>query len=129
LLSGVAGALGLSALAMAMVGLSGVLSMRLADRRRELGVHTALGATRRALIRLVLADGLRPVAEGLVIGAGLGSVARLAMQPVFRTPVDATHWPVLGLIVPLLLLAAGLACFGPARRAATADPAELLRGQ
>jgi putative ABC transport system permease protein len=115
------------ALAIAAVGLFGVLSYSVAQRSRELAVRSALGARPFDLVRLVVWQGVVVTAAGL--GAGLlGSLwltRAIATQLYGVTTTDAVTYAV----VPLLLvLVAAVACVVPARRAATLDPLTVLRG-
>jgi ABC-type antimicrobial peptide transport system permease subunit len=124
--TGLASVLGGSALLLSLAGLFGVLSARVADRTRDIGIHTALGASRRGIVRMVLADGLRPVLEGLVVG-GLAAVAiRASAKALFPAVVPPWTWMLVG--IPVLLVAAGAAaCYLPARRAVAIDPARTLK--
>jgi putative ABC transport system permease protein len=124
----VLGAFAALALALAITGLYGVLSYDVAARRRELAVRTALGATPRDLVTMVLRDGLTTVAIGLVAGMGLAMVATRAMTTVLFgvTPLDAIAFTA----GPFLLLAvACAACLIPARRATGIAPAEALQAE
>lgn len=114
------------ALAIAGVGLFGVLSYSVAQRRREIGVRTALGATPAAIVRLVARQGLTMTAIG--VAAGLLASAWLAgLLGAFLYGVSA-HDAVSFVAVPLvLLLVALIACAVPARRAARVDPQRVLR--
>jgi putative ABC transport system permease protein len=99
-----------------------------AQRRRELGVRLALGAQPRAVVALVLRQGFRPVALGLIAGVAGGIVTAYAMRGLlFRVPpLDAFTFT----LVPLLLIAiALLAGWLPARRATRIDPVEALRSE
>jgi putative ABC transport system permease protein len=114
------------ALALASVGLYGVLSYAVSQRRRELGVRAALGASRTALVRLVVRQGLGATTIGLVIGLlGAAALTRLMRSVLFGVaPLDPISFSVAPLVlVPVALLA----CAIPARRAAAADPSESLR--
>lgn len=116
------------ALLLAAVGLYGALSYSVAQRRRELGVRAALGATRRHLIALVFAQGLgvtiAGLAAGLIAAAGLSRLLTKLLYGV--QPLDAWSF----VLAPLVLLGiAVLACARPARRAAAVDPAEALRSE
>jgi putative ABC transport system permease protein len=114
------------ALLIAGVGLFGVLSYSVNQRRREIGVRSALGATPGAIVRLVVGQGLAPAvvgsAVGLLAAAGLARYVSSLLYGV--TPFDRLTF----LVVPLVLLAAAaLACLVPARRAARIDPLRALR--
>jgi ABC-type antimicrobial peptide transport system permease subunit len=110
-----------------MAGLYGVLSELVLRRTRELGIRMALGADARRLVRMVLADGTRPVLVGLGIGLGAGIVLRLAFRPLFIRMLPALD-PSMVALVPLAFIAAALlAAYLPARRAARVDPNVALR--
>jgi predicted permease len=121
-------ALAALAVALASVGLHGVLSYGVAQRRRELGVRAALGAARRDLVVAVVGDGLRVTAIGLAIGvAAAAALTRFMQSALFGVePLDAASF----LAAPVVLaLVAAIACLLPARRAASTDPAEALRAE
>jgi putative ABC transport system permease protein len=113
-------------LALAAIGLYGVLSYGVSQRRRELGVRAALGASRRELVALVVREGLVVAAAGIGIGlAGAAALTRLMQGALFGiTPLDAVSFAS----APLILLPIALvACLIPALRAAATDPAQALR--
>ena len=123
----VVGVMAAFALAIACVGLFGVLSYSVAQRAREIGVRTALGATTADVVTLVLRSGLAIVAAGLAGGlAAAGLLVQSLSKILYGVgPFD----PVTFAIVPLfLVLAATVACVAPARRAARIDPLRALRG-
>jgi len=114
------------ALAMALVGLYGVIAFTVAQRVRELGIRIALGAQPRNVLGLVVGQGMRLA----LLGIAVGLVAALALSRVLQTllfevkPAD----PLTFAAVPLALIgAAVLACWLPARRASRVDPMEALR--
>ncbi len=116
----------LLALTLAATGLYGVLSYTVAQRRRELAVRTALGATRRDLLTMVLREGLTMTSLGLTLGLTLSAATTHAMASILFgvTPLDAVAFT----IAPcLLLLVACTACLLPARRATAINPAEALK--
>jgi predicted permease len=123
--------LGLFAAAATLIatcGLYGLMAYAVAQRRREIGVRVALGATRRDVLRLVLTRALRVVAVGLIAGlAGAAAVTRVLQRFLFGvTPTD----PLAYAAVTLLLLAVGLlAAWLPARRATRIDPWDALRAE
>jgi putative ABC transport system permease protein len=116
------------ALVLATAGLYGVLSHVIARRTREFGIRVALGATPRAIMRLVLRDGFRPIAEGLFIGLGAATVIRFFMVRTMVQERVAPIDPVEAAICSALLLVAGaVACWRPARRATRVTPMTALR--
>jgi putative ABC transport system permease protein len=115
-------------LALAAVGLFGVVSDGVGRRSRELGIRMALGAQGSQILRLVLADGLRISAWG----AGLGLLASLALGRViasFLFGVSATDPLTLTGVVVVLLAVASLASYLPARRASRLDPVQVIRNE
>lgn len=122
----VLGLFGALALVLATIGVYGVTSYSVSQRRREIGIRGALGADRRGLLSWVLKEGMRPVLLGAVVGVG---VSLLAM-PLLRGMVYGVElrdpWSFVA-AVAVLVVAGLLACLLPARRAAGIDPAEALR--
>jgi predicted permease len=116
------------ALVLAATGLYGVLSYTISQRRHELGVRAALGASRGDLVSTIVRQGLTVTVAGLVAGMLAAAVVTPLMQRLLFgvTPLDAPSFA----IAPLLLLSvAVLACAIPARRAGAVDPAEALRAE
>jgi putative ABC transport system permease protein len=112
--------------ALTCVGIYGVLSLSVAARRRELAIRTAMGAGRQDILKLVLGEGLRLIALGVMAGL----VAAIVLSRVLRSflfEVEPTD-PVTLIAVGLLFVGVALlACWAPARRAAKVDPLEALR--
>jgi predicted permease len=108
------------------VGLYGVLSYLVTQRRGEIGIRVALGAQRHDVLRLMLMDGLRSAAIGLALGLPGGVVAtRLLESALYGVrPLDAG---VFAAVVLLLSMVAGAASLLPAWRASRLDPAAALR--
>ena len=125
--AGFLGAFGALALLLATVGVYGVASFAVAQRTREMGIRTALGAQRRDVLRLVVGESLARVGIGLGVGllAALGVARLLASQLYGLGAID----PVTFIATPAVLALAGLlASWIPARRAARVDPLVALRG-
>ena len=122
----VLGGFAVVALILSVVGLYGVLAYSVARRQHEIGVRTALGAQPRDVLRLVLGEGVRLTALGMLLG-GLSAfwVTRWLSSLLFEiTPLD----PLTFTAVSMLLLAVALAaCWIPAHRAARIDPVQALR--
>jgi predicted permease len=116
------------ALAVATIGVYGVTAYHVAQRRREIGLRVALGAERRDIVRMVLAQGLRLVWGGLMVGVPAALLAMGAARSMLFdvTPYDAS---VFAAIPALLVAVAALACALPAARAAGLDPAIALRDE
>jgi predicted permease len=116
------------AAALAAVGLYGMIAYGVAQRRREIGIRVALGATRAQVIGLVLRQSLWLTAVGIVIGvAGAAMLTRYLESMLFGlTPLDPTTW--VGVSV-LFAIVAVVAAYVPARRATTIDPVRALRAE
>jgi putative ABC transport system permease protein len=124
------GSLGVTAIALALVGIYGVVSFAVARRTREIGVRIALGASRRDIVRLILATGAPPVAIG--IGAGLVLVipAAIALARVFEytpVPLHAGDPAPYAIVAIVLTLVAFVTMLVPARRACAVPPSVALR--
>jgi ABC-type antimicrobial peptide transport system permease subunit len=116
------------ALLLASIGTYGILSYSVSERRREIGIHMALGASRGNVLGMILGQGLRLTAAGLVAGiAAAFALTRLLRTQLFNvTPSDpATLIAVAGFIA----LVALIACYIPASRATRVDPMVVLRDE
>jgi macrolide transport system ATP-binding/permease protein len=126
LAASVLGGFGLLALALAAIGLYGVMAYSVAQRTREIGIRLALGAQVKDIHKLVIGQGLKLA----LIGVGIGFVISLAVMRLmkkFLFGVSATDPLTFVAIGGLLLLVAFLACYLPARRATKVDPLIALR--
>lgn len=115
-----------TALLLTVIGIYGVVAFLVGRRKREIGIRMALGAQRRDVLRLVLQQGLTPVALGSVAGlAGSLAASRLVANQLYG--ITSSDPPTLVIIIALLLVTASVACWLPARRSARVDPMEALR--
>jgi predicted permease len=123
-----AGAIGLLALALAVVGIFGLMAYSVAQRTRELGIRRALGARATDIVRLILGDGFRVVGAGLLVGVALGAIAtRLLSSLLFgMNPLDFVAYAGVALVMGFAAL---LACVVPTRRATRADPLVALKAE
>ena len=119
-------AFALVALVLAAIGLHGVLASQVAERMREIGVRAALGASRGAIVRLILGQGFALTLAGLAIGlAGAILASRTLVTLLFGvTPLDAATYAG---VIALLAVVSALACAVPAWRAARVDPVTTLK--
>lgn len=120
------GFFGVVALLLATAGVFGVMAYSVSRRTREIGVRVALGASSGKVLRMILVQGLRPVAIGVGFGvAGSLALTRLMESLLFEvTPTDPLTFTA---VVVLIILTALLACYIPARRATSVDATTALR--
>jgi len=120
------GSFAFAALAMAAIGLYGVLSFSVAQRTREIGVRRALGSPPRGVVALVVGEGSRLVVAGLLLGGGAALLLGrfIASQLYGVSAIDPPSFAIGAVLVTSVALAA---CWVPARRAANTDPMVALR--
>jgi predicted permease len=123
-----AGAFGVLATALVIIGLYGLIAYLAAGRRGEIGVRLSLGATRPQIVGLVLRDSLWMLGAGVVIGLPLAAVVTHVAEALLFG-VSATDVPTLAGATALLAAVAGLAGAIPARRASRLDPVVVLRAE
>ena len=120
-------AFGLCALFLASAGLYGVMSFAVTQRRREMGVRSALGASGRVLVLLIMRKSVGQLAVGLTLGLGLALLASGGLQPMLYH-VDPRDGTVFAAVISILAAVSLAASFLPARRVTRIDPALALSG-
>ena len=126
LFAGLSSLFGLLALALACIGLYGLLSYEVTRRTREIGIRMALGARHREIRRLVANRGLLLTLSGTVIGIALAAGVTRYLQTLLYGVKPTDFWTFLGIVI-LLAVVALVACYLPARRAMRVDPMAALR--
>jgi predicted permease len=127
-LSRVLGGAALLSVALAMLGIYGVIGYSLSQRTREVGLRVALGAHPRSVVAMVVGEGVRLAMIGLVVGLAVGAGAASVARSAFLGISPLSPVALLG-SAGLLLLAAAGASLAPALRAARTDPVENLRSE
>ncbi|HEY2433566.1 MAG TPA: ABC transporter permease [Vicinamibacterales bacterium] len=122
--------LGGIALLLSVSGLYGVLAYTLAQRRREIGIRMALGATAKAVVGLMLRQTARTAGTGVAIGLALAFAALAALASAVELRAVSILDPIaFAAAAVTVAAAAALAAYVPSRRAARVDPAETLRAE
>ena len=114
------------ALLLAAIGTYGILSYAVTERRQEIGIRMALGASRGSVLGMVMRYGLLLTGVGLVLGLGASALLTKYLQTqLFNVrPIDPATMAAFSLFIAIV---AAIACLVPARRATTVDPMLVLR--
>jgi predicted permease len=123
---GMLGVFGLLALALASIGLYGMVAYSVSQRTREIGLRMALGATRQAVLGLVLREGMRLVGLGMAIGFAVAVFAGAVLRGLLYGVAATDPSSVIAASAAMLGFAL-IACLVPARSATRVDPMEALR--
>ena len=118
--------MGITGLFVTAIGLYGVLAVFVAQRRREIGIRMALGATRHTVVRAIVWRSLRTTLIGLVLGLGASAFLTRSLVAVLPGATPADPMAILGTLI-LLAVVAFAASYLPARRATRVDPLIVLR--
>jgi len=116
------------ALALAVIGIYGIMSWSVGQRRQEIGIRMAVGADRANILRLILGRGLRLAAAGVAIGLGSTLALTRVLQSLLFEISPHDPWILSGVSLLMLAIAAA-ACYIPARRAMHVDPIDTLRSE
>ena len=126
--AGLLAVFGMLALVLATIGIYGVVSYLVAHRVREFGIRMALGATAADVQLMLLREGIRLVATGVVVGLAIALIASRSLESMLF--VVSSRDAVTFILVPAILtLVAILACWIPAQRATRVDPMVALRDE
>jgi ABC-type antimicrobial peptide transport system permease subunit len=117
------------ALVIASLGVYGVVSYIVEQRRREFGIRLALGARRTDLVRLGVRQGVGPAVLGAVLGIGAATLVSRINSTLFAGAASGSNVPMLLAAGALLCVVALAASYGPARRVANDDAALTLRAE
>ena len=118
--------MGITGLLVTAIGLYGVLAVFVAQRRREIGIRMALGATRHTVVRTIVWRSLRTMLVGLVLGLVASAFMTTSLVAVLPGATPADPFAIFGTLV-LLTTVAFVASYIPARRATNVDPLIVLR--
>jgi ABC-type antimicrobial peptide transport system permease subunit len=123
-----AGLFAFTALVLAVVGVYGVMSYVMGQRAREIGIRVALGASRPQILTMVLRDGVVLIGAGLSVGLGGALLAQRTLKSLLFgvNSIDILSFSGAFVLIGSIAL---LACYIPARRAASADPNLVLRAE
>ncbi len=125
ILVGSIGAMAMLGLALALVGLYGLMTYSVSLRQREIGIRMAIGGEPGGVARMVLKQGMTLAGSGVAIGLLLSAAVSKPMA--MMVSARGFNWPLVALVALVLLFMAGLGAYVPARRASKVDPNNVLR--
>jgi predicted permease len=128
ILAQIAAGAGVVSVLLGVLGLYGMLAYSVSQRRREMGIRIAVGATNGRVFRLIVRDGLKLSAAGIAIGLFLAFSSGSFLSELV-TPADPNDPLVYGIVAASLVAVTLLSCYLPARRAAQVDPNVCLRSE
>ena len=128
MLAQIATGAGAVSVALSLLGLYAVLAYAVSQRRREIGIRMAVGATNGRIFGMIASNGLKLTLAGIAIGLFLASSAASAIATLV-TPADPQNPVIYGAVAALVAGVMLLACYHPARRATRIDPNEFLRSE
>jgi predicted permease len=125
---GIAGAM---ALILGIIGIYGVISYAVAQRTREIGIRLALGAEKSSILHLVIGQGLRLTVAGVAVGVAIALLLARLLSGFSQLlyGVRASDPTTIAAVSAALITVAALACYLPARRAASIEPMNALRAE
>jgi ABC-type antimicrobial peptide transport system permease subunit len=115
-----------TAMAMAVIGIYGVIAYSVAQRTHEIGIRIALGARRVEIVGMVVRHGMMMTFAGIVMGV-IAAIALTRLMETLLYDVTPNDPPVYAAAAAILVVTALIACWGPAARAAAVDPVIALR--
>jgi ABC-type antimicrobial peptide transport system permease subunit len=128
ILAQIATGAGVVSVLLGVLGIYGMLAYSVSQRRREMGIRIAVGATNGHVFGLIVRDGLKLSAAGIAVGLLLASSFGSFLSELV-TPADPNDPLVYGIVAAGLVAVTLLSCYFPARRAAQVDPNVCLRSE
>lgn len=119
------GGLAILGLALALIGLYGLMTYSVSLRQREIGIRMAIGGDAPSVVRMVLRQGMMLAGTGVALGLVLSVLA--SKPTAVKVYAHGFNWPLVALVTIALLIMAAMGAYIPARRASQVDPNTVLR--